>query len=139
MAEPAPLISSTRSTSVTGMMSHLMSPWSAESAGTPSRSSSTRLPVPRLYPLEPRMLTWLPTWVTPGRWRRGPDRLKELKPVSSRRSVTDMLTGASANGCGLRVAVTTTPGSSTADSSRRMLPRSSDSPSPISMETVRVR
>ena len=116
-----------------------MSPWSAESAGTPSKSNSTRLPVPRLYPLEPRMLTWLPTWLTPGRWRRGPDRLKELKPVSSRRSVTDMLIGASANGCGLRVAVTTTPGSSTAVSSRRMLPRSRDCPSPTSMSTERVR
>ena len=65
-AELAPLTTSIRSTCPIGTDSKFNSPVSPARNGIPSRSISTRLPAPRLYPLDPRMFTCVPVMFTPG-------------------------------------------------------------------------
>ena len=83
--------------------------------GNPSSSSSTRLPVPRLYPLEPRIFTWLPTMLTPDTSFNGPDMEKVLYAAICGAEITDMLTGVSAKLWVRRVAETTMSGNSMAE------------------------
>ena len=77
---------------------------------------STRLPIPPAEPVDPRMsICPLPLKVVPGTKASAPSRVVTLRWMTSSCRSTSTLAGESSTSSGVRLAVTTIPGSSMLD------------------------